>query len=231
MSRVEQGHTVRWSLHDRAFRGLLWRLDPDPTVAGERYEQLRRTLVQIFDWRGALAPDACADETIDRLARKIANGTAVGDVTAFAHGIARMVLFEQRRRPETRAISLDDAVGVGERASGDDDEAVDERLLCLEQCLAELDATSRALILRYYGHPREHRIDGRAALARELGLSATALRSRAQRIRDRLERRASARGWTASRHARGPGDSTHVTTARPRLPAHGGVAVQDTNTP
>lgn len=178
--------SVSWDLHDHALHRLLFRLDADQSTAGEKYEQLRRGLVKIFDWRGAAAPDICADETIDRVARKLAAGVIIDDVVAFAYGVARLVMLEQNRRPEARLVSLDEAKGIVDIAPRERDDS--SRLPCLEHCLDELDAEARALILRYYLHARRQRIDGRAALARELGLSQNALRSRAQRIRDRLER-------------------------------------------
>ena len=59
---------------------------------------------------------------------------------------------------------------------------------CLERCLAALPADARTLILEYYQDQRRQKIDRRVRLAAQLGLSANALRSRAQRVRDRLER-------------------------------------------
>lgn len=178
--------SVSWDLHDHALHRLLFRLDADQSTAGEKYEQLRRGLVKIFDWRGASAPDICADETIDRVARKLAAGVIIDDVVAFAYGVARLVMLEQSRRPEARQVSLDEAIGVVDISPRERED--NSRLPCLEHCLEELEPDARALILRYYHHARRQRIDGRAALARELGLSQNALRSRAQRIRDRLER-------------------------------------------
>lgn len=174
-----------WDLHDRALRHLLARLDPDPALAGDRYEQLRRGLVRFFDWRGIHAPEACADETIDRVARKLDRGVEIDDVVAFAHGVARLVALEQSRRPELRDVSLDEAIAMPGVAH---DEPDDDMMPCLERCLGTLDADARTLILRYYVEARRSRIDARAALARELGLTPNALRSRAQRIRNRLER-------------------------------------------
>jgi hypothetical protein len=70
------------------FARLLARLHPDVGEAGHEYERLRRALVKFFDWRGALSPDECADEALDRLARKL-DETAVDDVRNYALGIAR----------------------------------------------------------------------------------------------------------------------------------------------
>ncbi len=176
-----------WDLHDRALHALLARLDPDQAAAGEKYEQLRRGLVKIFDWRGVRTPDVCADETIDRVARKLADGVAIDDVVRFAYGVARLVLLEQSRRPEARETSIETIVVPLVSPVQETDDAHDQRLSCFERCLNALDADARTLILRYYVAARRDRITSRAALAAELGLSQNALRSRAQRIRDRLE--------------------------------------------
>lgn len=177
---------ARWDLDDRALQGLLARLDTDPSAAGEKYEQLHRGLVKVFERRGAPAPDVCADDTIDRVARKLDSGASIDNVVAFAYGVARLIWLEQGRRPESREIGLDTALDRPAAAVGGD--ADDPRLPCLERCLGELDANARHLILKYYVDAQPTRISARAALATELGLTQNALRSRAQRIRDRLER-------------------------------------------
>ncbi len=161
---------------------LLARLGPDEDRAGREYERLRRTLIRFFDWRGAWPSDECADETIDRLAHKLQD-TVVDDVCAYAHGIARMVLLEWRRKPALAPID------AAEHPQAMPDVAVDAGGLqaCFEQCLAELPAESRALILDYYQGERAVKIANRQRMAAELKVSENALRSRVQRVRDRLE--------------------------------------------
>jgi DNA-directed RNA polymerase specialized sigma24 family protein len=169
-----------------AFASLLTRLGPDAEQAGLAYEHLRRALVSFFAWRGAATPEDCADETLDRLATRLDGGVAVEDVPRFARGIARLVLLEHWRRPESRGVPLD-AVGSGPatvtEAPGEDD--VRE---CLDRCLDELPPESRDLILEYYGGEGRGRIDRRKRMAEALRVSENALRSRAQRVRDELER-------------------------------------------
>lgn len=181
---------ARWDLHDRALQALLQRLDADPAEAGDKYEQLRRGLIKMFERRGALVPDQCADETIDRVAGKLAHGAVVDDLFKFAHGVARLVWLEQGRRPAARETPFDiesTPMPLPTRVEpvSDDD---DPRLACFERCLSTLGGEARELILKYYVDVRPDRIRARATLARALGLSRNALRSRAQRIRDRLER-------------------------------------------
>ena len=173
----------------QALSALLGYLGPDPDTAGRAFEDLRRGLVRFFDWRGVHVPEECADICLDRLAKRILEGEQVVSVPAFTFALARLVLLEYGRRPDTRTVSLDDApesvLAVAASRSS-------PWLDCLEAELAALPAAGRELILRYYTRERRAKIDDRAALARELGITVAALRNRAQRLRDRLERAVSA---------------------------------------
>jgi DNA-directed RNA polymerase specialized sigma24 family protein len=169
-----------------AFATLLTRLGPDAERAGSAYEHLRRALVSLFAWRGAATPEELADETLDRLATRLEEGVNVQDVAHFTRGIARLVLLEYWRRPEGRGLPLEDIDShhpVTDEAR--DDDAPSE---CLHRCLEEIEPDGRDLILEYYSAEGRRRIDVRKAMARALGVSESALRSRAQRLRDGLER-------------------------------------------
>jgi DNA-directed RNA polymerase specialized sigma24 family protein len=164
---------------------LLARLGSDPDRAAIEYLQLRRTLVKFFDWRGAWAPEECADEALDRLARKLEADTLVNDVRSYALGIARLVLLERMRQPTLSPIEdLSDVADVPRPESNDDD---DRLRTCFDRCLEEIPAEGRSLILKYYEGERDGKIANRRHLATVLGLSDNALRSRVQRLRDRLE--------------------------------------------
>ncbi len=170
-----------------AFASLLSRLGPDAERAGVAYEHLRRALVSFFAWRGAPAPEDCADETLDRLAVRLDEGVTVDDVPRFARGIARLVLLERWRRPDARAVPLDEA---GVRAAPVPAQSADDEVLsrCLDRCLGELPPESRRLIVDYYGAgDGRQRIETRKRMAEALGVSESALRNRAQRVRDQLE--------------------------------------------
>jgi DNA-directed RNA polymerase specialized sigma24 family protein len=161
---------------------LLERLNPDRDRAAAEYERLRRTLIRFFSWRGTLEPDLCADETIDRLARRLEEGTVVDDVATYVRGIARMVMLERQRSPTPLPIETNDPSAQGSLDEPDNDVAE-----CLESCLAALRADTRSLVLAYYEGERGSKIQNRRRLAQSLGLTEAALRSRVQRIRDRLE--------------------------------------------
>lgn len=174
-----------WALTEEAFARLLACLAPDQEAAGERYRKLHLKLVKFFDWHGAHFPEECADETLNRAARKIDAGEAIHDLPSYCYGIARLVLLETLRHPEHKKVSLDELASVA--AIETRDEGDDARRLCFAGCLNELEAENRRLILAYYRDEKRDKIDNRLALAEELGIPLNALRSRAQRLRNKLE--------------------------------------------
>jgi DNA-directed RNA polymerase specialized sigma24 family protein len=175
---------AQWQLTAPALAKLLASLTPDPEQAGARYEAVRLALVKFFDWQGAALAEDLADETLNRVARKLDEGETLRDVPTFCHGVARLVLLEYRRTSVQRQVDIEEITPVAAPTEIDEP---DERRACLDGCLSELPVESQQLILRYYRDDRQQKIDARAALAAQLGLPLNALRSRAQRIRDRLE--------------------------------------------
>jgi RNA polymerase sigma factor (sigma-70 family) len=174
-----------WTLSAEALAGFLTCLDPDADRAGEKYESLRLTLTKFFDWRGAHFPEELADETINRVIRKIDEGQTVRDIPTYCHGVARLVLLEKLKGPESRRADFEELPPAALVAP--EPEEKDEKQDCFEQCLKELPIESRQLILRYYGDEKREKINRRQAMAERLGIPLNALRSRAQRIRNRLE--------------------------------------------
>lgn len=172
-----------WTLTGDALAKLLAALDVDPGRAGEKYEALRCLLVKFFRWRGASFPEEQADKTIDRVARRIDEGAEVHDLTGYCYGAARLVFLETLKGPESRRESLD---GVEPAAAAGGREEEELRQSCLDECLRSLPAEHREVILQYYRDERRAKIDRRKALAERLGIPPSALRSRAQRLRDRL---------------------------------------------
>jgi DNA-directed RNA polymerase specialized sigma24 family protein len=182
MSRPEPGPR----LTDASLRRLLERLHPEAEQAGRIYQHLREALIAFFNWRGVREAEECADESLDRLASRLHHGAAIEDVPRFARGIARLVLLEHWRRPEVQAKRV--AESRLEHVPAPAPAEPEPLHECLERCLQELPEQGRALILEYYLSAGQARIANRQRLASELGVSESALRNRAQRLRDRLER-------------------------------------------
>ncbi|PYS70333.1 MAG: hypothetical protein DMF69_13850 [Acidobacteria bacterium] len=170
-----------------AFAKLLDRLGDDREQAGEKYEDLRRTLIRFFQWRGAPFPEEQTDETFNRIARKLSEGVEIRSIGGYCHEVARLVYLEALKGPHSRRAPLDE---VKLEAAPDSTEKTAEKeqwLTCLEDCLGVLPPESRELITEYYQDEKSMRTNRRQALAERLGLRRDALANRAQRVRDKLE--------------------------------------------
>jgi DNA-directed RNA polymerase specialized sigma24 family protein len=176
----------KWQLTQDAFDRLLAALGPDRDGAADRYLEIRRNLVRLFEWRGCPTPDEYADETINRCARKIGEGEEIRDVATYCVGIARMVLREMSRDRDSKARPLDEAPEprVAPPDFGGD---TDRRAECLRGCLGHLSPDTRDFILQYYHGDKGEKIKGRKGLMERMGLTQSTLRMRALRVRERLQ--------------------------------------------
>jgi DNA-directed RNA polymerase specialized sigma24 family protein len=167
------------------FRSIPLSLDLDRDRAGETYETLRRNLVQLFIWRGCRDPEADADETINRVIRKIDEGEEIRDVIAYAHGVARRLLLEIFKKQEREQIGIDELPPLAAQPEGQDDD--ENGVLCLRRCLNRLPEESRQLIVLYYQGEKSVKIENRKRLAESLRITLNALRYRAFDLRQRLQ--------------------------------------------
>jgi DNA-directed RNA polymerase specialized sigma24 family protein len=158
---------------------------------------MRRRLVSYFDRKNCLAPDELTDETLNRVARRLEEEGAITDATPaqYCYIVAKFVFLESLRRAESSPLSLDDLPNSSPAVLSpsavvevsEEREREEARLNCLEQCLGNLDADNRELLLQYYQGEQRAKIENRRLLAERLGITANALSIRACRIRDRLE--------------------------------------------
>jgi DNA-directed RNA polymerase specialized sigma24 family protein len=166
------GSAHRWELSREALDRLLQALEADRNLAGRRYELLRRRLIDLFSWYRCENPEELADETLNRLARRLTEGEAIEKIELYALGIARRLWMEVRRRQQQRVVALREL-----RAHKPEEEQ--EMLAAVEKCLAKLPESSRKLIVEYYSGKR-------TVLAADAGVSLNTLRNRALRIRQKL---------------------------------------------
>jgi RNA polymerase sigma factor (sigma-70 family) len=163
---------------------LLAHLDPNRERAGERYEEIRRRLVRLFEWRGCASPEDLADETFNRVARRMAEGVELrsSDPYGYFCGVAHLVYKEVLRRSarERTAFEGNDWPPEAPEETGED-----ERLDALRQCLGHLTPEQHNLVLLY--HRGEDNIRSRKELSAELGIPMNALRIRVHRLRRKLE--------------------------------------------
>jgi RNA polymerase sigma factor (sigma-70 family) len=171
------------SLTADALESLLARLGGDRESAAQDYDAIRRKLVGFFERRNAPGPEALADETIDRVARRLDEGESVEYLRAYFYGVAKRVMMESaRRRFHQETAERQMAAVAAPFAAPDADERDDPAFSCLERCLNELPPESRELIVAYYqAGPAERR-----RLAARLAMTYTGLKSQAHRIRVRL---------------------------------------------
>lgn len=169
-----------WNLTQEAFARFLNWLNPDANQAGDKYEEIRLRLIKIFACRGCDCPEDLADETINRVVRKVPEiaENYEGDPALYFCGVARYVHHEYlREKPPPQP-----------PPPADEPSGTDKEYECLEQCIENLPARSRELFLQYYQEEKRAKIEHRKRLASQLGIPLNALRIRACRIRMNLQR-------------------------------------------
>lgn len=164
----------------------------DREQAGIKYEELRRSLIRIFAWRGCRGAEDLADKTINIVADKVQElkRSYEGDPAPYFYAVANRLVKECQRE-----MGLQLPLGeIGSGASSapaqseDQGQALDPEYECLLLCLEELSPDKRALILAYYSEEKQAKIDHRKELARRYGIDLNSLRVRAHRVRAALEK-------------------------------------------
>lgn len=179
-----------WLMTSDAFRRLLEWLDDGADSEGEKYLEMRGRLVNFFDRKNCRAPETLADETLNRVARRLNEEGKIESETPakFCYITARFVFLEHLRDAETKTVSLEDAAVQPKSVDVDDEKILKEKMLdCLDQCTAQLEKVSREIITGYYLGEERVKIENRSSLAQQFGISTNALTIRACRIRDKLE--------------------------------------------
>ncbi len=161
-----------------AFERLLEWLHRDRNEAGRIYEQIRRRLIKVFTSRCCDCPEELADETIDRVVRKVEQVTRgyQGDPVLYFYGVARNVFREYHRIKRLAQLPTPLEQSDSPRPELD----------CLDDCMGHLPPKNRELLVDYYQEDRQAKIDHRKEIARRNGLDMNALRIRVYRIRSFL---------------------------------------------
>jgi len=169
---------TNWVLTGDALHDLLGWLDSNPERAGEKYEQIRASLIKFFESRACLTPEEQADETIDRVARRLSEGVVIQTTNPFLYfyGIALRVLQEYWRQRPVFQIVLPAENAIEQES----------RLDCMEDCLRKLPGDIVELLTEYCGGNGEQRSDRRRKMADRLGISLNTLRIKVHRVREQL---------------------------------------------
>jgi DNA-directed RNA polymerase specialized sigma24 family protein len=186
---VQKAPKRDWVPTHGAFHRLLAWLDEEADSGGQRYVEIRRRLVLYFDRKNCRSPDELADETLNRVTRRLEEeGAIITDAPAhYCYIVARFVLLESFRDLQ-REETLDNRACLAVDPRLREDEPGKERQIeCLERCMTKLEPANRDLIVSYYHGEQRIKIENRRAMAARLGVSINALSIRACRIRDRLE--------------------------------------------
>jgi DNA-directed RNA polymerase specialized sigma24 family protein len=182
---------LTWTVTPEAFDSLLFSLDSDRESAGRAYENLRRKLLEFFEARGSCTPDEHADETFDRVMRRVAEGEKLENPAGYCYGVAKFVWMEASRKLAKAPVELDEnsLFSVSADATPESEKSRDmleQRLDCLENCLENLAEETRTFIFDYYREENGIKIEQRKILAARLNTTLNALRLRASRLRREL---------------------------------------------
>lgn len=186
-----------WTLNQDALNQVLHWLDAGVDSHGESYLEMRRRLVLYFDRKNCFSPDDLADETLNRVARKLEEKGQITDVSPahYCYIVAKFVFLEAVRSEKHTGKSVEEITESGGTLPGlitparpDEAAEVREKLLnCLERCLTRLGSEERRLIVEYYQGEKKEKIERRSHLALRMSMTLNALSIRACRIRSKLE--------------------------------------------
>jgi DNA-directed RNA polymerase specialized sigma24 family protein len=192
------GSNQGWEPNEKAFQQFLHWLDEGTASEGQRYLEVRRRLELYFDRKNCVAPAELADETLNRVIRKLEENGDINGVAPlqYCYIVAKFVFLEtlraDKRSPFYRPVAATNLSNLsGQSVTLLEADGVSEQKEkvagCLQHCLENLSSGDRELIVEYYRGQQRSKIERRAALAARLGLSANALSIRACRVRQRLE--------------------------------------------
>lgn len=165
------------SEHDKeSFERFLKALSSGKDPSADLYHELRDKLVRYCALRGVIYADEAADEALDRVIKKLGEGTHVDNVTNYSYGVARLVVLERIRKQATHRDVIDTLGRSPQSDNSDGDNLLMEYLM---ECLKELDGDLRELILAYFSSGNSSGKKGfrfREAMAASRGITVNSLR-------------------------------------------------------
>jgi DNA-directed RNA polymerase specialized sigma24 family protein len=183
------------TLTPQSFQRLLSWLDEGTNSDGQKYLEMRRRLVAYFDRKNCSNFEELADETLNRVARRLEEESAIESDTPakYCYVVARFILMEHLRVTQKERVMVESirrkrpSQNVAEYNAEEEKGLKEKMLNCLEKCTLQLDPISHKIITQYYVGKERVKIENRRALAASLGLTMNALSIRACRLRDKLE--------------------------------------------
>jgi RNA polymerase sigma factor (sigma-70 family) len=174
----------QWGLSQDEFDRLLAWLSPEREQAGAKYESIRSGLIELFDSWKCCEHEALADETINRVVAKVDSIAPhySGDPALYFYGVAKNVRHEYLRKRQDLPLLVDCKLPAVSQSN-----EKEQLSACLDQCLNELPAPDKDLVLMYYQGDKKARIEARKRLVEQMSVTSNALRVRLFRIRSTLE--------------------------------------------
>src|SRR5262249_28549480 len=120
------------------FETLLHTLHSDRDLAGSEYEKIRRKLINYFRWNYCVSAEDLADETFNRVAKKI-QYERIENLMGFIWGIAKRVLQEAKKREVLRSAGSPEmnskhAWQAPTQEAVHDQIELEHRLKCFQRC-------------------------------------------------------------------------------------------------
>src|SRR5258708_30518343 len=131
-----------WAPIETSFSNLLNWLDQGVDSGGQGYVDIRHRLVRYFDRKNCHAAGDLADETLNRVARRLQEEGCINGVVPaqYCYIVGKFVLLEHLRHQEQNNVAFDEAGLASPRAGIDVDPAPnsEESLQSLDLCLEQL---------------------------------------------------------------------------------------------
>lgn len=169
------------------FDTLLNWLSEDREKAGEKYEEIRESLVRLFELKGCSDSQTLADETFNRFASRINTlelNHNVKPITILS-GFAKNIYLESLRRKENQLNpdlqTFIESINVDENSSNN-------YLDYLQECLKNRSNAEREMILAYYANEKNEKIEQRKKLAEKFQIAVGTMHTRVHRIRLSLQK-------------------------------------------
>ncbi len=174
-----------WELSQAQFDSLLGWLSEDREKAGEKYLEIRESLVRFFELKGSADAETLADETINRLTAKLCTLKLHAEnkpITVF-FGFAKNVYLESLRQKENQ---LDPVLHKFAQQTTDDKSNV--YLEYLDECLENYPVSEREFIFEYYAKEKSEKFNQRRKLAEKLKIAQGTMNARIHRMRLSLQK-------------------------------------------
>lgn len=167
------------------FQTLLDWLSEDREKAAAEYIKIRDGLMRFFRFKGCSDTQTLADETLDRVAKKIHTFDESGNVKKITiiYGFANNVSHEHLRKRKNERERLKNSELNKKNIYESYAEENELGLECMNVCLRELSDEDRAIFIEYYAPENAKNSVARKKLAGRLGCEMNALHVRVFRIR------------------------------------------------